>query len=61
MKNIRTDIDSVIEETKQFYMSDKLGMALIQVKSIAEIKKKQLNLASYYFPDGMYRYLDECA
>ncbi len=61
MKNIRTDIESVIKETKQFYMSDKLGMALIQVKSIAEIKKEQLNLASYYFPDGMYRYLDECA
>ncbi len=61
VKNIRDDIAKVIETTNKFYETKETGMALINVKSIKDIKQKKINLNEYNFPKDTNKYLDECA
>lgn len=61
MQNIRQDIGQVMEATKAFYASRKQGIALLKVKSIAELTEAPLSLKNYHFPQDMERYLDDCA
>ena len=51
-------VKECIDKTREFYKTNKLGCALLKVKTIATQMLPAISLTDYAFPQDMYQYLD---